>query len=46
VQAVTSVWVQYWDAPDSKVVQLLGMAKGLITGREADVGETETLPNL
>jgi general stress protein 26 len=43
VQATSA---QYWDAPDSKVVQLVSMAKGLITGREADVGETETLPNL
>jgi general stress protein 26 len=43
---VEATSAQYWDAPGSKLVQLLGMAKGLITGREADVGETETLPDL
>jgi general stress protein 26 len=37
---------QYWDAPSSKVVQLLGMVKGLVTGKEVNQGENETLTKL
>lgn len=30
---------EYWDAPNSKIVQLVGFAKALITGQEADMGD-------
>lgn len=30
---------EYWDAPSSRMVQVLGFAKGVLTGQRADVGE-------
>ena len=34
---------EYWDAPNSKIVQLVGFAKALITGKEADMGDHGTV---
>ncbi len=34
---------EYWDAPSSKIVQLVGFVKALATGQEADYGENEKL---
>jgi len=34
---------EYWDAPNSKLVQLYGFVKALATGTEADYGENEKL---
>ena len=30
---------EYWDAPSSKIVQIAGFVKALVTGQEADYGE-------
>ena len=30
---------EYWDAPSSKLVQIAGFVKALVTGQEADYGE-------
>lgn len=30
---------EYWDAPSSKIVQIAGFVKALVTGTEADYGE-------
>jgi len=32
---------EYWDSPNSKVVQLAGFVKALVTGQEAKGGENE-----
>ena len=32
---------EYWDSPDSKVVQAVGFVKALVTGEEADGGKNE-----
>ncbi len=32
---------EYWDSPNSKMVQLAGFVKALVTGREAKGGENE-----
>jgi general stress protein 26 len=34
---------EYWDAPNSKMVQLAGIAKAALTGREYRTGEHEKL---
>jgi len=34
---------EYWDAPSSKIIQLVGFVKALATGQEADYGENEKL---
>ena len=34
---------EYWDAPSSKMVQLAGFVKALVTGQEAKGGENEKL---
>lgn len=34
---------EYWDAPSSKMVNLLGMAKAVVTGKQYDAGENEKL---
>ena len=34
---------EYWDSPNSKVVQVAGFVKALVTGQEAKGGENETL---
>ncbi|NOT49413.1 MAG: pyridoxamine 5'-phosphate oxidase family protein [Acidobacteria bacterium] len=34
---------EYWDAPSSKIVQLVGFVKALATGQEADYGENEKI---
>jgi general stress protein 26 len=34
---------EYWDAPNSTIVQLFGMVKALATGQEADYGENEKI---
>ncbi len=38
---VTATQAEYWDSPDSKVVQAVGFVKALVTGKEANVGENE-----
>ena len=30
---------EYWDAPNSKIVQIAGFVKALVTGTEADMGD-------
>ncbi len=40
---VTATGAEYWDSPLSKVVTLLSMAKGAITGKPADPGDNETV---
>jgi general stress protein 26 len=34
---------EYWDSPNSKMVQLAGFVKALVTGREAQGGENEKI---
>lgn len=34
---------EYWDAPNSTLVQLLGMVKAIATGQEADYGENKKI---
>ena len=34
---------EYWDAPNSKIVQLAGFVKALVTGQEADMGDHGTV---
>jgi len=34
---------EYWDAPNSKILQLYGLVKALATGTEADYGENKKL---
>ena len=34
---------EYWDAPNSKIVQIAGFVKALVTGQEADYGENKTI---
>ncbi len=40
---VTVEQAEYWDAPSSKIIQVLGFVKALATGQEADYGENEKL---
>lgn len=40
---VTVEEAEYWDSPDSKVVQLAGLAKALITGKPIKGGENEKI---
>jgi general stress protein 26 len=37
---------EYWDAPSSTIVKLVGFAKAVMTGREYRPGENEKLNNL
>lgn len=34
---------EYWDAPNSKIVQIAGFVKALVTGQEADMGDQGTI---
>ncbi len=34
---------EYWESPSSKVVQLVGFVKAVVTGQQADLGENETI---
>jgi len=34
---------EYWDAPNSTIVQLIGFVKALATGQSADYGENEKI---
>lgn len=34
---------EYWDAPSSKVVALIGFAKALVTGKRPEIGENEKI---
>lgn len=34
---------EYWDTPNSKVVQLVGFVKALVTGQQIEPGENEKL---
>ena len=34
---------EYWDAPNSKIVQIAGFVKALVTGTEADMGDHGTV---
>ncbi|MDI1240441.1 MAG: pyridoxamine 5'-phosphate oxidase family protein [bacterium] len=34
---------EYWDAPNSTIVQLFGMVKAIATGTEADYGENKKI---
>ncbi len=38
---VSATQAEYWDSPNGKVTQLLGFAKALLTGKQADGGENE-----
>lgn len=38
---VQATEAEYWDSPDSKVVQAVGFVKSLVTGKQADGGENE-----
>lgn len=38
---VRATEAEYWDTPDSKVVQAFSFAKAIVTGREANPGENE-----
>lgn len=38
---VSTTQAEYWDAPNGKVTQLVGFAKALVTGKQADIGENE-----
>ncbi len=38
---VRATEAEYWDSPDSKVVQAVGFVKALVTGKEADGGKNE-----
>lgn len=40
---VTVREVEYWDAPSSKIVQIAGFVKALVTGTEADYGDHGTM---
>ena len=40
---VTVEQAEYWDAPSSKIVQLVGFVKALATGQEADYGENKKI---
>lgn len=40
---VTVEHAEYWDAPSSKIVQLVGFVKALATGQEADYGENKKI---
>ena len=34
---------EYWDSPNSKLVEIAGFVKALVTGKEMDVGENKKL---
>ncbi|MEJ7622556.1 MAG: pyridoxamine 5'-phosphate oxidase family protein [Pyrinomonadaceae bacterium] len=34
---------EYWDTPSGKIVQLVGFVKALVTGKEMQPGENETI---
>lgn len=34
---------EYWDSPNSKVVQLAGFVKAIVTGQRAEGGENEKI---
>lgn len=34
---------EYWDAPSSRMIQLAGFAKAIVTGKRAQIGEHEKL---
>lgn len=38
---VTSTQAEYWDSPNGKIVQAIGFAKAIITGKQAEVGESQ-----
>jgi general stress protein 26 len=38
---ITVEQAEYWDAPSSKIVALLGIVKTLATGKRADLAENE-----
>lgn len=40
---VTPEGAEYWDSPNSKMVQLVGLAKALTTGKRYEGGENEEL---
>lgn len=35
--------VEYWDSPGGKVASVLGFVKSLVSGKQADMGENETV---
>ena len=40
---VSATGAEYWDNPDSRVVQLFGMAKAALTGEPEDLGENKEI---
>jgi general stress protein 26 len=38
---VQATEAEYWDSPDSRVVQAVGFVKSLVTGQQANPGENE-----
>ncbi len=40
---VTADSAEYWNAPSSRVVRLVGLAKALITGEQYDAGENRKI---
>jgi len=40
---VRATEAEYWDSPDSKVVQALGFVKSVVTGQQADPGQNEKI---
>jgi general stress protein 26 len=38
---ISTTQAEYWDSPNGKVVQLVGFAKALLTGQQAEVGESQ-----
>jgi general stress protein 26 len=40
---VTAEQAEYWDSPNSKIVQIAGFVKAMVTGKSADGGENEKI---
>jgi len=38
---ISTTQAEYWDSPNGKVVQLIGFAKAMLTGKQAEVGESQ-----
>ncbi len=38
---ISTTQAEYWDSPNGKVVQLVGFAKAMLTGKQAEVGESQ-----
>lgn len=40
VLKVTTTQAEYWDSPNGKIVQAIGLAKALVTGERPNMGES------